>query len=199
MKRLLNTYLIICLAVVPLLNTGCAYYVGKNHPTVSYNELQHTAKTPLLLNFKYLANGEYNKNLTKSHKVKFMLILKESGLFSSVTFVGDQGSTSAPRLDLVLNETFDTKSTFVKGLITGLTFFIVGSNVTYNYEFEGTYTRPGMTKVSYNYKHDLYMAKGLIVSKTDGIARHSCESAVDHIAMDLTVHLLRDLQQAGHL
>ncbi len=199
MKRLLNTCLIIFLAVVPILNTGCAYYVGKDHPTVSYSELRPSAKTPLLLNFKYLANGVYDKDLTKSYKVNFMLILKDSGLFSSVTFVEDQGSTSGPRMDLVLNETSDESSNVMKGFITGLTFFILGSNVTSNYQFEGRYTQPGMTPVSFNYNHTLYMTKGLIVSKPDGIQRYSYDAAVDHIAMDLTVHLLRDLQQAGQL
>ena len=201
MKRLLNTCLIVCLAVVPLFNTGCAYYVGKDHPTVSYSELRPAAaeKTPLLLNFKYLANGVYDKDLTKSHRVKFMLMLRDSGLFSSVTFADDQVSNSGPRMDLVLNETFDKGSTFMKGLITGLTFFIIGSNATSDYRFEGSYTRPGMEPVSFNYNHKLYMTVGLIVSKPDGILKYNCDAAVDHIAMDLTIHFLRDLQQAGQL
>ena len=198
MKRL-STSLIICLSLVPMLNNGCTYYVSKKYPTCGYKELQPAEKKPLLLHFEYRTNGKYNKSFTKSHKVKFMLILQESGLFSSVKFVDGPNTSSTPRMDIVFNEKLDQGKTFVKGLITGLTFFILGSNVTSNYEFEGTYTQTGMTPVSFDYNHALSLNMGLIVPKQDGIVRDYSDEAVDHIAMDLTVHLLKDLQHAGYL
>lgn len=150
MRATFRYCLVVSLAAVVLLGSGCAsYYVREQLPSLDWEVLEPVEnRQPLSFYFRYTVHGkkgqQINPYLTGMWGRQFIRAMEESGLFSSVDSVGLFDSRrSGHRLDLVLSERFDVMKTGGEALVTGFTLTLVKSTQTADLQLSARYTNPG--------------------------------------------------------
>ena len=150
MRAAVRYCLVVSLAAVVLLSSGCAtYYVGKKLPSLDWEVLEPVKnKQPVSFYFRYTVHGKKGQQIsphfTGMWGAQFKRALEESGLFSSVVPVGlFHSPPSGHRLDLVLSERFDVMKTGGEAFLTGITLTLVKSTQTADLQLSARYTNPG--------------------------------------------------------
>ena len=176
---------------------GCTKaYVDPNLPRVSYSELEQVQKPPSLkVSFQFQTNGKYNKAATKQVSTLVVKTLKDSKLFASVDLVKKPEKSN---LDIVMNNVGDTSSAVRKGVATGCTLGIAGSQVTDGYVFTSTYLAPDKEPVILQYEHAIHTTIGA-KKGPEGLKPVTLKKAIEDVTEQLVLNTLKDLQAGGYL
>jgi len=163
MKKCMGILTIGTIATLALLS-GCATYVDTRYNNrVPEDKVKVENPQPVHLQFQFKSMGSNNNQATTQVKNSVFAAAQESGLFSRVdSFPVSNGAT--------LNITIDNQisgSEFLgamgKGLITGLTFWIIGNNVRDRYECMLHYLPEGNApQITRRLEGGLYTGMGLI-------------------------------------
>lgn len=123
--------------------TGCMtmYVDGATQEVPSSSFRKPAALSPTQVVFEYQVNGIANAQSTAALKPQVLQQLRDSGLFSRVEETPVPGGAL---LTVKLNNVPITEGAFGKGMVTGLTFGLVGSQATDGYACTVNYVRDGM-------------------------------------------------------
>ena len=106
---------------------------------------------------------------------------------------------SAPgEIKVIVNNTGDLGDAAIKGFGTGLTFGLVGTTVTDNYEMSVTITDKGQTITRTGIRHAIRSAIGN-TSLPDGVQPVSATVAFDRVVESMLLGALADMQRSGQL
>lgn len=128
MKKL-NVLLVIC---VLFLLAGCISpksYLDPSQPKIGYTDLTRPSKPiPLKLTTEFQRNGEPNPKANATLLDGSSRILRASGM------IEPDGQNSVGSMHITVNNVADIATAATKGFGTGLTFGLIGSTVSDNYE-----------------------------------------------------------------
>jgi len=123
------------------------------------------APQPVQLIFQFQTKGAPNARATKLLKQKVIDTVKASGLFSSIS---DDAVPNGAILSISINDIAspkDMSDAEGKGVITGATFFVVGSNIADHYLCTVDYVAsPTAPKIERTARHALIVQMGIINS-----------------------------------
>ena len=116
--------------VLAVMLSGCAsFYVDGSTQEVSASKFNKPAQAkPVQVLFEFQTKGVTNARATEQLKAQVIEQVKTSGLFSQVS---DSPLSSGALLSVTLNNVPLTDDAFSKGFMTGLTFGLAGSTVSW--------------------------------------------------------------------
>jgi hypothetical protein len=187
------------LALLVVLPAGCMTrpraYVDPTLPDVQYGDIRPVESAqPLHVDFEFQTNGVTKPELSRSIGERVIHVLRLTGLFSE--FPADEAGVAS--LYLVMNNVADVGKAVAKGIGTGMTFGVVGTQVTDAYEFTATFNPPSGTPILKKYVHAIHTTIGK-AGIPQGLRATSHDDAMIMVVEDVTLSLLRDLQAMKHL
>jgi hypothetical protein len=148
-KHLLPLLLIVCLL------TGCAAYVSNRYADRTLSTAPAVEDISLTTSFS--VNG---KPATIGANPVFDVtteVLEESGYFR----VSDNPDARLARIHVAVNNKANLGTSALKGFFTGLTLYIIGSNITDEYDIDISYQANGK-HYSKQYPHTLVNVLGIL-------------------------------------
>jgi hypothetical protein len=100
-------------------------------------------------------------------------------------------------ISVIVNDVGDMKAAAAKGFGTGLTFGLIGSHVSDNYEVSVRLTQMGVVTEK-NYQHAILSTVGN-ASAPPGLTAVPLPMAVNQVADDIVLNFLKDTQSSGKL
>lgn len=182
--------------VMSLFAAGCVStksFVDPSYPKVSYDEIKRK-QSPLRLKLEveFQRNGEHLPKVDATLKAKTDLVLRASGVIIPVEDAGEG------QIKVIVNNIGDRGAAAAKGFGTGLTFGLVGTTVTDDYEMTVTITTNGKTIERTAVKHALHTAIGN-TSIPEGLEAMPLSAAFDRVIEQMILRVLRDVQSTGEL
>ncbi len=173
-----------------------SYYIDPKPPRTSYSDLvaPATPKAVYLVFDMYSAEGSFPE-ATRKIGPKIFNVLKDSGLFSSVSKVG---SENIARIQISMRETAVLSGHETKSLPPGLTSGLAGSRGAIAYTFTTHYQPPGMDVVKKVYPHAVHIVEGTNPVLGDA-SPMTASHAVDVMVEQVVLNFLRDLQKERKL
>ncbi len=176
--------------------TGCLglprSYVDPGVPPVTYADAAPRAGGRAVhLTVEFQRFGRPQPRLDGLVLRKTARVLLESGAFTGFTSADD-----ADRLAIVVNNRGNVGSAVAQGLGMGLTFGLIGADVTDEYVLTATYTPAVGQPVRKEYRHALHTVMGSR-KVPPGQPALSPDEAFDRVLEQLLLRWLRDLRDAG--
>lgn len=167
---------------IPLLGllalTGCAsFYVDTATKEIPVDAYQKPASPhPVQVVFEFQTKGVTNARATQYLAPQVLEQIKSSGLFSDLKTTPVEGGAL---LSIVLNNVPLTDDAFGKGFVTGLTFGLVGSQVSDGYVCTMKYlAQPQAPAISSTARHAIHTVMGAKDAPANGTRMDSLEMAV---------------------
>ena len=185
-----------CLASIAcaLLMSGCAsFYVDPALPRAGKDSFPAVkASQPVQFLYEFKTRGVVNARATESTRNHAVAAVESSGLFLSVSSVPVDG----PKLSVVIDNVPITSESDAmgKGFVTGLTFGLIGSNVTDGYIAAATLDDGRGDVRSARAQHAIHATIGL-ASPPAGLTAVPAGQAVREVVEQLILHLLKDLKR----
>jgi hypothetical protein len=180
-----------------LLSSGCISthsYVDPSGHHASFNDLQRVSPPyQLVVRVQYELNGQERARAVHSLQDHAERSLRASG----VAVPYDGTGTSAGELLIVANDVGSIAGAVAKGFGTGLTFGLVGSQVTDAFEITMRLTQ-GSSVIEHKYNHALISTVGLH-SAPPGLTPVSPSDGFNQITDDVLLNFLKDVQAEGRL
>jgi hypothetical protein len=184
----------VAFATVALGSSGCLgtkSYVDPSLPKVAFTDVAvPIAPRPVALTVQFKRNAEAKDEIAKAITPKIVEVLNTSRAFSKVETAADE---KVDRLTFVLHNIYESSN--AKAFGTGLTFGLVGSKHTDNYEFTATFTPAGKAPAQKTYQHAIHTTVGN--SEIENLTPMSTQAAVNKVLEDLVLSALRDFQRDG--
>lgn len=191
--RLLTTLLSFCLLI---LLSGCISprsYLDPSQPKISYGDLSRPAKpVPLRLTTEFQRNGEPNPRANATLLDNSSRILRASGL------IDPDGQNSAGSIHITVNNIADVAAAAGKGFGTGLTFGLVGSTVSDNYELTMTITMKEKTITKNGIRNGIATAIGN-TSTPPGVETFTASVAFQKVLEQMILQALKQIQSDNSL
>ncbi len=183
-------------ATVTIGLTGCLglprSYVDPGVPRVTYADVAPLAEGRAVhLTVEFQRFGKPHAQLSGQVLGKTVRVFLESGAFTRFSTADDD----AGRLSIVVNNVGNVGSAVAQGIGTGLTFGLIGANVTDEYILTATYTPAGGEPFRKEGRHALHTVMGNRKIPA-GQPVLSPEEAFDRVLEQLLLSLLRDLRDA---
>jgi hypothetical protein len=179
--------------IILLLTAACSNsYVDPSFGKVSYDDL--TLKSPPLewqLVTEFKRNGVALPQADELLRTHVERVIRASQLAIPVT------NTTAPKLNVILNNIADINKAMAKGFTTGLTFGLAGSRVTDFYEMEITLSDGEKVIKKSSYKHAIHTTVGN-ASGPAGVKSVSISDAIAIVIEQLVLNALKDIED-GYL
>ena len=183
----------LALLFVPFLFSGCtSMYVDPQYRSATYKDIQYADQpTAVSLSAEFQVNGSHWPSQDKELCRRVARMLKATKVFEPAA------TTNVPtvgKLEIILNDTGNLSAAVGKGFVTGLTFFVVGSQVEDHYIMTARYTPAEGKPFTGDYHYSLRSTIG-IHSKPAGMERISLSEAGDVVIQDTLLNFLRDWQR----
>lgn len=175
--------------------TGCAsFYVDNATKEVPIEQFKRpAAPQPVQLLFEFQTKGTLNAKATEMLKPQVVDQVKVSGLFSAVQETPVNGSAI---LSITLNNVPITDDAYAKGFATGLTFGLVGSQVTDGYVCTLKYQTSAQPQpITVSARHALHTVLGTGSAPANSVKAETAESGVRTITRQVISTTLNDLSQ----
>ncbi len=181
-----------CMLLVSSMLTGCLAtkaYVDPALPKVARNDLTAVAQPrPVQVLFEFHSKGNANAQATAMAQPRVMNVVSASGLFTSAS--AQAGAPDAGVLKIIIDNV-PGDGAVAKGVGTGLTFGLAGSQVTDGYVCTVSYSRDGRTTETV-LKHAIYSTIGNH-SAPQGLQPMTLQDAVYQVIDQLTWNALKQL------
>jgi hypothetical protein len=183
------------LAVATLALSGCvSMYVDNSLKEVPPSEYQRPAHPqPVQLLFSFQTKGVANAKGTEILKQEATSTVAASGLFESVSDVPVSGGAL---LSITLNNVPITSqgSAVTKGVVTGATLGLAGSEVSDGYVCTIDYSRaPGAPKITQNVQHAIHSTIGAKGAPENGTKAPNAEAAIKTVTRQAIANALKAL------
>lgn len=143
--------------------------------------------------FTFQSKGTANAKATAFLKDEVVKTVEASGLFASI---GPDPSMSGAILNITLNNVPVDDSAFAKGFATGLTFGLVGNQVSDGYVCTVEYLPPGGSqKILATSRHALHTTVGAKGAPANSTKAKNINEAVLTMARQVVTAALKDLSQ----
>lgn len=199
MKNVMNMGVLSCRWIVflsVLLLTGCAnMYVDSSTREVATAEF----KKPDPLHavqalFEFQTKGVSNARATDHLKARVIDQIKSSGLFSEVS---ENPVDGGALLSITLNNVPITDNAFSKGFATGMTFGLVGSQVTDGYVCTARYVNGGAPAIVAQARHAIHTTVGNASAPSNATKAANPNEAVTLMTHQIISNVLNDLSHAS--
>lgn len=183
------------LLLASILITGCAspYLDGnlREIPASSYKK--PAIASPVQLLFEFQTKGVGNARATSVLKDQVAAQVKSSGLFSEV---GDGPVPSGATLSIVINNVALTDAAVNKGVVTGLTFGLVGTQVSDGYVCTATYrAQANAEPIVKKFLHAIHTNIGAAAVPPNAIKMANLNDAGMQMSKDVVSNMLNDISQ----
>ena len=169
-------------------------YVDPQYRHASYSDLKRVEPPyALSMHIDFQVNGQDRPAANPGLQAQVERSFRASG----VVVPYDGKSTAEGDVSIIVNDVADMKSAAAKGFGTGLTWGLVGSHVSDNYEITVTFTQPNGSS-THTYQHSIMTTVGH-ASGPAGVAAVSRATAVGQVTDDVTLNFLKDMQASGKL
>ena len=178
-----------------ILLTGCAnMYVDSSTREMATSEF----KKPDPLHavqalFEFQTKGVSNTRATDHLKAQVINQIKSSGLFSEVS---ENPVNGGALLSITLNNVPISDDAFSKGFATGMTFGLVGSQVTDGYVCMARYVNNGAPAVVAQARHAIHTTVGNASAPPNATKAANPNEAVTLMTRQIVSNVLRDLSHA---
>lgn len=176
--------------------TGCISpksYLDPSQPKISYTDLTRPAKPiPLRLTTEFQRNGEPNPKANPTLLDGSSRILRASGL------IDPDGVNSVGSINIIVNNVADIASAATKGFGTGLTFGLVGSTVSDNYELTMTISMNDKSITKSGIKNGIATAIGN-TSTPAGVETFTPSLAFQKVLEQMILQALKEIQADNSL
>lgn len=179
------------------LSSACiesAAFVDPAFRKVEYADLKrpHLPRR-VVLDVVFRRNEEHKPDVDPVVMKKVGRVLRDSGCFLPVVKDIDK---RADRLSMVLDEGTNPGSDALTGIGTGVTFGLVGSEVTSGFVLRVTYERAGSERVVRAYRHAIHTTVGNRTPPA-GMVPMTPGEAFERVIEDLVLDWLGEWQAAG--
>jgi hypothetical protein len=174
---------------------GCAiHYVDGNTKEVSSASFRKPGvPQPVQLLFEFQSKGTLNARATEALKTWVADQVKESGLFAAID---DTPVPSGALLSVTLNNVPITDNAFTKGFVTGMTFGLVGSQVTDGYVCTVKYlSNDQPTAIVKTARHAIHTTIGASGAPPNSVKADNITAAVRTMTHQVLSTALNDLSQ----
>ncbi len=184
-------------AFVLALSSACidsAAFVDPSFRRIEYSDLKRP-RLPrrVVLDVVFQRNEEHKPDVDPVVMKKVGRVLRDSGCFLPVAKDIDK---RADRLMIVLDDVTNPGSDALTGIGTGVTFGLVGSEVTNGFVFTVTYEKAGSERDVKVYRHAIHTTVGNR-SPPAGMVPMTPSEAFERVIEDLVLDWLGDLQAAA--
>jgi len=190
---------LLALVFVGVLLSACVptMYVDQTLPPASKADVAMKATPqPIQLLYEFQTRGSANARATESTRERVFNVVKDSGLFSTVSA---EPQANQHRLTVVINNVPITQDAVSKGVGVGLTFGLVGAVVTDGYDCKAVLTVPGAQPVTLEYKHAIHSTLGNTAPPAGLTPEPSPRDAVTKLLNQLMWSIMRDLSKSDVL
>jgi hypothetical protein len=169
-------------------------YVDPQYHHASFGDLTRV-EPPYALSIKvqYQVNGVDRPKADRSLLDHVERSLRASGVAVPYEGKGDADG----EMSVIVNDVGDIKAAAAKGFGTGLTFGLIGSHVSDNYEVTVRLTQVGGV-TEQKYQHAILSTVGN-ASGPPGLTAVPLAMAVNQVADDIVLNFLKDMQASGNL
>lgn len=187
-------------AILLLLLGGCAsqsYFVDGSLKDVNVSQVERLDRPrPVQLLFAYKTRGLIDPIVSDLLEQDIASIVSSSGLFAAVN---DGPAPGGAIVNVTIERFPDNGSEFLRGLASGLTYGVAGSNRTDPFVCTVDYVAaPGAEKLTTNADHAIHMPIGLINSKPKGIVlAKSWRDALRTVTRQSVTASLKQLSQSS--
>ncbi len=192
MKKL-NVLLVIC---VLFLLAGCISpksYLDPSQPKIGYTDLTRPSKPiPLKLTTEFQRNGEPNPKANATLLDGSSRILRASGM------IEPDGQNSVGSMHITVNNVADIATAATKGFGTGLTFGLIGSTVSDNYELTMQITINDKTITKAGIRNGIATAIGN-TSTPAGVETFTPSLAFQKVLEQMILEALKQIQSDNSL
>jgi hypothetical protein len=187
------------LVILSIACTGCLAtksYLDPQFRSADYLSIKPTAQLqPVHVKVAFQTNGKTKKQLESDVLKRTTRVLAATRVF---TEPAKESPVQAGQLEITLNNVGNLGGAIGKGILTGLTYGLVGAHVVDGYEMKCTYSPPSGEPVTRSYKHAIHTTIGLH-SNLKGLEPVPVTDAFDQVVQDMLLNFLRDLQTEGAL
>jgi hypothetical protein len=188
--------LVLGLAVICTGCTASKAYIDPKFRDADYLSIKASdSPRPVLVTATFQTNGKPNKQLHTLVRKKVTKVLAATRVF---TEPANAQTNQAGRLEITVNNVANIGGAVGKGVGTGLTLGLAGSEVVDGYEMTAIYTPTGGSPVTKTYKHAIHTTIG-VHSAPEGMEPVPSADAFDQVVEDMLLNFLRDLQKDGNL
>ena len=187
--------LVVVAGLAIALTTGCAtHYVDGATKEVAASEYRKpTVLHPVQMLFEFQTRGVANAAATSHLKPQVLQKVKDSGLFSTVE---EEPVKGGALLSVKLNNVPIGDDAFSKGFVTGLTFGLVGSQVSDGYVCTVTYLADGQSNpITKTARHAIHTTIGAAPSPGAARKANSIADAVTQMTSQILSTALNELSQ----
>ncbi|MBL8377043.1 MAG: hypothetical protein JNM79_04185 [Burkholderiales bacterium] len=180
--------------------SGCiapTMYVDRTLPPASKADVvSPAAPAPVQVLFEFQTKASPNARATASTRDRVMTVIRDSGLFSSIS---EEPQANQRRLTITINNFPLTDDAASKGFGVGLTFGLVGTTVTDGYECKAILSVPGAPPMEFQYKHALHTTIGNTSPPPGMTPEPSVEEAITKMIQQLVWSIMRDISKSKAL
>jgi hypothetical protein len=190
----IGNFVLVCCTVMLQGCLSVHSYVDPQYHHANFEDLTRVEPPyALAVKVEYQLNG---KNRPKADRA--LLDHVERSLRASGVAVPYEGKGNADgELIVTVNDVGDTGAAAAKGFGTGLTFGLIGSHVSDNYEVTVRLTQMGLvTEQKY---HHVIMSTVGNASGPPGVPAVAPGTAMNKVADDVVLNFLKDMQTSGKL
>ena len=185
----------ILLLTAAIMMTGCAspYLDGNLREIPASNYKKPAIASPVQLLFEFQTKGLVNSRATTALKDQVASQVKTSGLFSEVS---DGPVPTGATLSIVINNVALTDASVTKGVVTGLTFGLVGTQVSDGYVCTATYrAQTNAEPIVKKFLHAIHTNIGAGSAPPNAIKMANLNDAGLQMGKDVVSNMLNDISR----
>lgn len=183
---------------IALVTSGCLStkaYVDPQFRRATFTDVKPSDNPkPVLVEASFQVNGKDRPSVNQLVFSRAMKVLRAAKVFAD----GNTNRQAIAHLKIVVNNIGDLGGAAGKGVGTGLTLGLAGSEVVDNYEMTVVYTPAAGSPITKIYKHALHTTIG-VHSAPPNLEPVPRELAFDQVMQDMLLNFLSDLQKEGAL
>jgi len=175
--------------------TGCAnFYVDGQTKEADASQYRKPATAHAVqVLFEFQSKGVANARATELLKSRVLEQIKTSGVFEDVSEAPVAGGAL---LNVTLNNVPLTDNAFSKGFATGLTFGLVGSQVSDGYVCTASYTPPGAAaSITKQARHAIHTTMGASAAPGNAVKAASINDAVNTMTRQVVSTVIAEVTQ----
>jgi hypothetical protein len=182
---------LLLLLLMMLIGCSSVYVDGSMREIPASQFRQVNPKHPVQVLFEFQTNGVANVFATKEFKQTVIEQVEASNLFAGVS---EEPSEGGALLGITVNNVSAQDEAFSKGFATGLTFGLVGNQITDGYVCTATYRHGiGVEPVVARARHAIHTTIGASSSPPNATKASSIKEAVDIMLKQVISNVLNDL------
>jgi hypothetical protein len=169
-------------------------YVDPKYRDATYSEITVPDQPhPVVLTVHFLVNDKPKRQVDRTLQVAVHKVLSKSRVF---TERGDSTMPKPGHLDITVNDVGDLGAAGAKGVGTGLTLGLAGSEVVDGYVMTVTYNSPEGNSITKSYNHAIHSTIGMH-GAPKGMEPMAPAEAFNKVVEDMLLNFFKDMHAAG--